>query len=67
MPRIIVHIAVENANASVFDDPKLFGAGFQQIAVMRNQHHRALIFVDRVDQSRAAVNVKVIGWLVQNE
>jgi len=45
--------------------PQLVGASFDQMAVMGDQDHGARIIVDAGDQRRAAVDVEMVGRLVE--
>ena len=65
--RVFVHVAVEGRDRAARDQPQPVGAGFQQIAVMRNKNDRALIFIDRLDQRRAAVDVEMVGRFVHDQ
>ncbi len=67
MARVIVHVAVEGAHAPVFDEPKAIGASLEEVAVVRDHHHRALIFVDRGYQRGARVDVEMVRRLVENK
>ena len=64
---VIVEIAVERRDLAALHQPEPVGAGFQQIAVVRDQDHRAGIIVDRLDQRGAAVDVEMVGRLVEDD
>ena len=49
------------------DQPQPVGAGVEQIPVMRDQNDRALVIIDRLDQGGAAVDVEMVGRLVENQ
>jgi len=51
----------------MIDEPQAIGAGLGQIDVVGDEQHRALIAVDGVDQSLAAVDVQVRGRFVEYE
>ena len=63
---IVVEVAVERRDLAVGDQPQPVGAGLDQVAIVRHQDHRARIVVDRLDQRRAAVDVEMIGRLVEH-
>ena len=66
-PPVIVEIAVERRHLAVGDEPEPVGAGVEQMAVVRNEDHGAGIVVDRLDQGGAAVDVEMVGRLVEDE
>ena len=63
---VIVTVAVERFDRMIFHEPEAVRAGVQEIFVMRDQNDRAAIVVDRLDQGGAAVDVEMIGRLVEN-
>ena len=64
---VVVEVAVERRDRAARHQPEPVGAGFQQIAVVRHQDHRAGIVVDRLDQRGAAVDVEMVGRLVEDD
>src|SRR6476661_4066403 len=64
---VIVEIAIEGFHRSVLHQPESVGTSLQQIAIVRDQHHRAGKIVEGLDQRRAAVNVEMVGRLVEND
>ena len=64
---VIVEVAVERLDLAVGDEPQPVGAGFQQVAVVGHHDHGAGIFVDRLDQRGAAVDVEMVGGLVEHD
>ena len=64
---VVVEVAVERRHLAVGDQPQPVGAGVEQMAVVRHQDHGAGIVVDRLDQRRAAVDVEMVGRLVEDE
>ena len=64
---VIVEVAVEGLDRAVADQPEPVGAGLDQMPVVRDQDHGAGIVVDRLDQRGAAVDVEMVGRLVEDE
>ncbi len=64
---IVVEVAVIGRDRAIGDDPQRVGAGLDQIAVMRDHDDGAGIVVDRLDQRRAAVDVEMVGRLVEDD
>ena len=64
---IIVHIAVIRRDRAVRDQPQPVGAGFDQIGIMADQDHRAVIFVEPFEQRGAAFDVEMVGRLVEDQ
>ena len=66
-PPVVVEIAVERSYGPVGHDPQAIRAGVDQVAVVRDQDHGARIIVDRLDQRGAAVDVEMVGRLVEDD
>ncbi len=64
---IIIHITVKAFDAALAHQPELIGAGLDKVAVMRDEDHRALIFVERPDQRLAAVHIEMVGGLIEDK
>ena len=64
---VIVHVAIEGLHRAVADDPQPVRAGLDEKAVVADEDHRALVIVDRFHQGGAAVDVEVVGGLVEDE
>ena len=64
---VIVEIAVIVRHRMIGHEPEPVGAGLDQIAVMRDHDDRAGKFVDRFGKRGAAVDVEMVGRLVQDD
>ena len=67
LPAVVVEIAVIGRNGAVGDQPQPVGAGLDQVAVMADQDDGARKVVDRLGERRAAVDVEMVGRLVEDE
>src|SRR4029079_12252963 len=64
---VVVEVAVESRNRTIGDDPQLIGAGLDQIAVVRDHDDGARIFIDRFGKGAAAVDIEMVGRIVQKD
>jgi hypothetical protein len=64
---VILQIAVKRTHRAVAHDPQTVDRGLDQMPVMADQDDRAGEVVERPDQRRAAVDVEVVGRLVEND
>ena len=64
---VAVHVAVVGAHGAVAHDPQPVGAGLDQVAVVADQDHRALVVVERAHQRLARIDVEMVGGLVEDE
>ena len=64
---IVVEIAVVGRDRAVCHHPQLVGAGVDQVAVVAHHDHGAGKLVDRLGQRCAAVDVEMVGRLVEND
>src|SRR4051812_22922069 len=64
---VVVEVTVVRRHRLIGDDPQLIGAGFDQIAVVRDHDDGAGKIVDRFGQRRAAVDVQMVGRLVEDD
>ena len=64
---VVVEIAVIGVHRAVLDQPQPVGGGLEQMAVMRDQDDGAGKVVQRMDQRFAAVDVEMVGRLVEDE
>ena len=64
---IVVEIAVVGRDRAVRHHPQPVGAGVDQVAVVADHDHGAGKFVDRLGERGAAVDVEMVGRLVEND
>ena len=64
---VIVEVAVKTRDGAIGDHPQLIGAGFDQVAIMRDHDDGAWKFIDRLGQRGAAVDVQMVGRLIEND
>ena len=64
---IVVHVAVEWLHRPVGGQPQAVGHQLHQRAVVGDQDDRPRIFVQRVQQGAAAVDVQVVGRFVEDQ
>ncbi len=64
---VAVEIAVVGFHRALRDDPKPVGRRLDEVAVVADQDDGAFILGERVDQRLAAVDIEVVGRLVENE
>ncbi|CAM2156142.1 conserved hypothetical protein [Paraburkholderia tropica] len=64
---VIVQIAVEGFDAALGDQPEFVAHGAQQRAVVADQHHRPLEFVQRHGERFTRGEVEVVGRLVEQQ
>src|SRR5204862_1953930 len=58
--------ALVRDDGAIADKPETVGARLDQMPVVRNDDRGTGIVVDRLHQRGAAVNVEMIGWLVED-
>ena len=66
-PSVLVEIAVERRSLAVGHQHQAIGAGLDQMTVVRHQDHGARIGIDRCDERGAAIDIEMIGRLVEHE
>ena len=66
-PAIVVHVAVVGADPAVGDQPQGIGDQLDQMAVVADDDDRTRELVDRLDQGLAAVDVEMVGGLVEDQ
>ena len=64
---IVVHVAVVGADAAAVDQPQAVGDQLDQVAVVADDDDRTGELVDRLDQGLAAVDVEMVGGLVEDQ
>ena len=67
MRRVIIHVAVEGFDRAVGDEPQPVGAGLDQMAVVADDDHRPFIFIDRLHQRLARIDVEMVGRLIEHQ
>jgi hypothetical protein len=65
LPRI--RSAVELGRGTAIDQHQPVGGQLEHVAIVADQDHRALIFVERLDQRLARIDVQVVGRLVEDQ
>ena len=58
--------AYQGRHGLVGDDPQAIGAGLDQVSVVRHQDHSAGVGIDRCDERGAAVDVEMVGRLIEH-
>src|SRR5437763_16484689 len=66
-PAIIIEVAVVGRDGSIADQPKPICTRLDQVPIVRNQDRRAGIVVDGLDQRGPAVDVEMIGRLIEDD
>ena len=64
---VVVDAAVIIDRLAVIDQHQPVGGQFDHVAVMADEDHRAVIAVERLDQRLAAVDVEMVGRLVEDQ
>ena len=64
---IIIEITVEGDGLSIRHQHETICAGLDQVAVVRHQDHGAGVGIDRRDERRAAIDVEMIGRLIEHD
>ena len=67
LPPIIFHIAIKGLHRTVADNPQLVSDGLNQMGIMADQNNRPLIVIQRMNKGLAALDIKMVGWLIQNQ
>ena len=64
---VIGEIAVIGPHRAVPDEPQPVGHELDEVHVVRDQHHRAAEALERIDQRAAALDIEMVGRLVEHQ
>ena len=64
---VVVEVAVERRERAVGDQHQRVGRGAQQVAVVRDQHHRALVLLQCERHRLPHVEIEMVGRLVEEK
>ena len=64
---VVVHVAGERLDVAIGDEPQPVGDQLDQRAIVGDENHRAVVIVERVEQRATAVDVEMVGRLVQDQ
>ena len=67
MPAVGLHVVVERPHRAVLDQPQPVGDQLDQVRVVADEDHRAAVLGQRLDQRLAALDVEVVGRLVEDD
>ena len=66
-PPVGVHVVVERPHPAVLDQPQPVGDELDEVRVVADEDHRAAVLGQRLDQRVAALDVEVVGRLVEDD
>jgi hypothetical protein len=63
---VVIEITIEGHGPSIRDQQETIGAGLDEVSVVRHQDHSAGVGIDRCDERGAAVDVEMVGRLIEH-